>query len=241
MSARTLPRLHPLTGAPLRPLGYRKDGRAIWPILGGAEGDGDGDQGDGDGDGDQGGDDQQQDQQPDSPWNDPAKAKAEIERLRRENGSARTTAKQQAADEARTAMAQEIGKALGLIKDDEATDPAKLTEQLTASQAEIRVTKVENAVLRSAGKHGADPEALTDSRSFLAKLGSLDPAAEDFTTQVDTAIKAAVDSNPKLKTGRAPGASGADHTGGSGEAHNPAANARPGVDRIRAAYDSATA
>lgn len=37
MSTRSLPRTHPRTGAPLRPLGYRKNGRAIWPILGGSE------------------------------------------------------------------------------------------------------------------------------------------------------------------------------------------------------------
>lgn len=37
MSTSTLFRRHPRTGAPLRPLGYRKDGRAIWPILGGSE------------------------------------------------------------------------------------------------------------------------------------------------------------------------------------------------------------
>lgn len=27
--------LHPLTGAPIHPLGFRKDGRLVWPILGG--------------------------------------------------------------------------------------------------------------------------------------------------------------------------------------------------------------
>lgn len=37
MSLRSLPRLHPLTGAKLRPVGYRRDGRPIWPILGGSE------------------------------------------------------------------------------------------------------------------------------------------------------------------------------------------------------------
>lgn len=29
--------LHPLTLKPIRPVGFRKDGRAIWPILGGSE------------------------------------------------------------------------------------------------------------------------------------------------------------------------------------------------------------
>lgn len=37
MSTMPLSRLHPRTGAVLRPIGYRRDGRAIWPILGGSE------------------------------------------------------------------------------------------------------------------------------------------------------------------------------------------------------------
>lgn len=37
MSKNTLPRLHPRTKAPIVPLGYRKNGRAIWPIIGGSE------------------------------------------------------------------------------------------------------------------------------------------------------------------------------------------------------------
>jgi hypothetical protein len=37
MSTRTLPRIHPLTGRALRPVGYRKNGRAIFPVLGGSE------------------------------------------------------------------------------------------------------------------------------------------------------------------------------------------------------------
>lgn len=42
---------HPRTGKPITPLGYRKDGRPIWPIMGGSgEGEGgDGDSGDGEG------------------------------------------------------------------------------------------------------------------------------------------------------------------------------------------------
>jgi len=37
MSLNTLPRLHPRTGARFTPLGYRKNGAPIWPILGGSE------------------------------------------------------------------------------------------------------------------------------------------------------------------------------------------------------------
>lgn len=37
MSSSILLRLHPITGAPLLPVGYRKNGRPIYPILGAAE------------------------------------------------------------------------------------------------------------------------------------------------------------------------------------------------------------
>jgi hypothetical protein len=37
MSRSTLPRLHPVTGRALAPVGYRRSGRPIFPILGGSE------------------------------------------------------------------------------------------------------------------------------------------------------------------------------------------------------------
>lgn len=142
-----------------------------------------------------------------------------IRESRDEAGKARTTAKANAAAEARTALAQEIGKALGLVKDDETPDPAKLTEQLTATQAQARQAAVELAVYKAAGKHSGDPVAILDSRAFLASVTDLDPNGSDFNTAVNAAIKAAVDGNPKLKsTAPAAGASTVQHAGGSGEA-----------------------
>lgn len=141
-----------------------------------------------------------------------------IRESRDEAGKARTTAKANAAAEARTALAQEIGKALGLVKDNETPDPAKLTEQLTATQAQARQAAVELAVYKAAGKHSGDPVAILDSRAFLASVTDLDPNGSDFTSAVDAAIKAAVDGNPKLKaTAPAAGASTIQHAGGSGE------------------------
>ena len=134
-----------------------------------------------------------------NPWEDPEAAKAEIERLRKENGAARTNAKAQAADEARTELANTIGKALGLVKD-EPIDPAKLTESLTTAQADARRAQVELAVFRSASTAAGDPAALLDSSSFLASLASIDPAD---TAAVTAAITAAVAANPRL--GAAPG------------------------------------
>lgn len=136
---------------------------------------------------------------PANPWDDPKAAEAEIKRLRQENGAARTNAKAQAAEDARTELAQTIGKALGLVKD-EPIDPAELTKQLTTSQADAKQARVELAVFRSASAAGGDPAALLDSSSFLKTLDGIDP---DDATAVAEAIKKAVEANPRL--GAAPG------------------------------------
>lgn len=149
-------------------------------------------------------------------WENPETAKAEIERLRRENGAARTNAKQQAADEARADLAQTIGKALGLVKGDETADPAKLTEQLTASQVEAKQARVELAVFRNAEAVGADPLALLDSASFLAKAAALDPSDVDG---LAAAMRDAVTANPRLgaaPTSRLPQPNPAQGTSGGG-------------------------
>jgi hypothetical protein len=110
-----------------------------------------------------------------------------------------------------------IAKALGL-KEDEKTDPAKLASELTKAQDQARQTAVELAVYRSSAKHQGDPDALLDSRGFLAKLADLDPTDAKFAAKVETAIKDAVKDNPKLKAVQAAGSSSADHgAGGSGE------------------------
>lgn len=135
-----------------------------------------------------------------NPWDNPDAAKAEIERLRRENAKNRTNAKAQAAEEARKDLAQTIGKALGIVEDGAETDPAKLTESLTASQAEAKKARVELAIFRNAAAAGGDPAALLDSSSFLTSLAAIDPTDA---TAVAEAIKTAVEANPRL--GAAPG------------------------------------
>lgn len=117
----------------------------------------------------------------------------EVSKARSEAGTARTTAKQTAAEEARAEMAQTIGKALGLIKEDEKLDPAKLTEQLTGAQAQIKQTQVELAVYQAAADAGAKANALLDSRSFLAKISTLEPGD---TAGITAAINEAVAANP---------------------------------------------
>lgn len=139
-----------------------------------------------------------------------------INEARKDAGDSRIAAKN-AADAAKTELAQQIGKALGLVPDGEPADPAKLTEQLTAAQQSQRDALVELAVYRAAGPLGAKPDALLDSRSFLTSIKDVDPTDGEA---IKTAVTAAITANPLLKTQAAPapqaGASGADFTGGTG-------------------------
>lgn len=142
-----------------------------------------------------------------------ARLTKELADARADAGKARVNAKQQAADEARQALAQDIGKALGLIKDDGKADPAKLTEQLAAKAAAERDALVRLAVYDTAKDHGGNPAAINDSRTFLQKTATLDPTAPDFAAQVAAAAKEAVDANPTLKAAQVAAAGGVEFTG----------------------------
>lgn len=155
-----------------------------------------------------------------NPWDDPKAAQAEIERLRRENGAARTNAKAQAAEDAKKELAQTIGKALGLVED-EPIDPAKLTESLTTSQAEAKQARVELAVFRAAGAVNGDPAALLDSQSFLKSLADVDPSDS---AAVQAAITEAVAANPRLGAATEPRVPAPNPAQGS------SASGAPGLD-----------
>lgn len=102
-------------------------------------------------------------------------------------------ARRQAAEKAMEDFKQSIGKAFGLIED-EPVDPAKLTEQLTASQKQAKRAALELAVYRSA----PDAEVanfLLDSRTFEAKVENLDPTDAEAIT---AAVNEAVTQNPAL-------------------------------------------
>lgn len=148
-----------------------------------------------------------------------ARLQKDLKQANADAGKARTNAKKQAADEARTEIVQELGKALGLIKDDKDTppDPAALTAQIEKATAAHRETAVELAVYRGASKYGADPDALTDSRTFLKSIADLDPTDGEFAKKVNAAIKQAVADNPKLKAASQAPARNSGDFGGSTE------------------------
>lgn len=219
-----------LLTAPGAIIGYRKNGSPIRLIAGGSGEGGDGGGstgGDGGNPGDggtgtdpgQGGDGGQNPPGTD-PGNDsgqtggegdvsslPDWAQKAIRDARADAGKARTNAKAQAADQARQDLAQQIGKALGLVKDgDAAPDPAKLAEQLAGAQTEGQQARTELAVFKAAGKHGADPEKLLDSRAFADRLKDVDPTDGK---KISDLIKKAVEDNPSYRAAAPPPASGA--------------------------------
>lgn len=119
--------------------------------------------------------------------------------------------------EVELAGVKDIVTKIGAVFNPEAgptADPAALTGQVEQLTTEAAQLKAELLVHTIAGENGGNPVALLDSRSFADTLHGLDPAADDYRTQVADAIKAAVTKNANLAaTGRAPVAGGAPGAG----------------------------
>lgn len=199
MTLHTLPihetLLHPRTGLPLRAVGFRKNGAAIWPIIGG-DGTEDDANDDKSGDDDKTSDDDKTDKNDKSSgdtWETtfagktPAEIKTALENSRK--WETRSKDNKGKADQYDALVAAITGKK----PEDETPDPEVIKGQLTAAQQETRETKVEIRVLRDADKHGALGSRLVDSREFMSKVKALDPSADDFASKVDDAIKKAVE------------------------------------------------
>lgn len=148
-----------------------------------------------------------------------------IREARAEAGKERTTAKENAAKEAREALLKE----LGLVKADETPDPAKLAAEIGdkdtrigSLEGTVRSLTVELAAYKAAPKHEANAAALLDSRSFMESVAGLDPTAADFPTKLDDAIKAAVEANNQLRmVPGVPRRGGGDFPGGPGTTGRP--------------------
>ena len=146
----------------------------------------------------------------------PEWAQKKIKKLDSEDATNRVRAK--TATETLEATKAAILKAFGVGDQDDPVAAAKTaTEQREAAQSVARNLRIENAVLRSAGRAGADPLSLTDSRSFMRALEALDPEADEFAAEVDKAIAAALKANPNLRAGPAapPARSGGPVGGGA--------------------------
>jgi len=139
---------------------------------------------------------------------DPAKFQKLVENLRGdvEAEKAKRTAAEQKARDDQAAFMKKVAGAFGIETDEQKPPtPEELSAQLAeaqtrtkASDDRARQTQVELAVYKTAGKHGGDPDALLDSRSFAKAIEKLDPSDDGFGEAVAKAVKAAVDSNKKL-------------------------------------------
>jgi hypothetical protein len=136
------------------------------------------------------------------PW-----AQKLIQDTRAEAAKTRTEAKKHAAEEAaktaKAELANDIGRALGLIPDgaegeeaEKPPTPEELVKQLADQRGETQSAKMELAIYRAAGAHNADPAALLDSRGFLAAVKNLDP---NDTDSLGEAIRGAVEGNARLR------------------------------------------
>lgn len=173
-------RRHPLTGAPLAPIGIFR-GRVVWPIMGGSETATEAPPASGEAPAASAATPPPAAAPPAAPAGDvtdedaaeldaerlaakytPKQLAAYTLRLRNEAGNARV-AKNKATDDATKAAVDQLRPglvALGLLKEDAPNDPAALAEQLrtaqeakTASDVAAKTMQIENAVLR----HAADP------------------------------------------------------------------------------------
>lgn len=146
---------------------------------------------------------------------DPEQLRKMIKDLRKEAAKDRVAGKEKAADEARRAVLDEISKALGLTKNDEAPEltAEQLTAKLTESKAAERASALELAVYKAAGDL-ADPARLLDSQSFHTALKDVDLTDAEA---VKNAITTFTKDHPHFaKTQAVNGASAIDKPAGSG-------------------------
>lgn len=214
--------VNPLDGhlvIPGKVLGYWRDGRPIYHFAGGSgEGDDTGrtddDPSEGTTDDDKGNDTSGKGPKFDGDF-DPERAQRALAAAREDAKKAKADAK---AERERVAA---ILKAAGITPDGKA-DPEEQVKALTtrAEQAEARAHALatRNAIRDAADTHKANAGELLDSASFLKQLAELDPAADEFDTQVSDLVKKAVKDHPSkygAKQAQGAGRQGADHTGGS--------------------------
>jgi hypothetical protein len=149
-------------------------------------------------------------------------AQKALKKARSDAGNARTSAKQQAAEEARTQLMAEISKTLGLNTDGEPTvdDLTAQVEELRSEKAELEAAQTEStyrdAVRTSAGALNADADALLDSAGFRdAVQGELDDefTDDDLSKAVAKVTKEFAKKSRFAKT-TAPARSGGEIPGG---------------------------
>ena len=101
--------------------------------------------------------------------------------LRAENAKSRTTAKEQAAEQARTDLIEKLAASLGLSttpSEEEVSPEEKVSQfatEVEQERARAKTAALELAVYRAATNAGVNADMLLDSRSFADAITDLDP------------------------------------------------------------------
>ena len=137
----------------------------------------------------------------------------QIADLRKEAGKYRTRAKD--AEAAKTTavddLTQKLGKALGLIGDEQQTPDdliAAANKQAAEAQQQLAAYRRDAAIRDAANGKVSDTAILTALLNQDQAFTALDPTDADYATQVAAAVTAMVDAHPTLKAQAA--ASGVD-------------------------------
>lgn len=176
---------------------------------------------------------------PERAWKRIQAQKSDLEAERSKRDKAVKDAEAAAEKRAKEAAYREFGKQLGLVEDDKTPTVDSLTatlqerdSTLSQAQAALSAERAENAVLRFAGKHNADSDALLDSRDFTEKLAGIDPTTDTYASEVETLIKSTVESNSRYrKVQVAPRSSNGDPAPSGGD-NTP----KDDIESLRAAY-----
>jgi len=163
------------------------------------------------------GDDGDEPKQPSREEKELARARKEAatyrEQLRDEQAAAAAFKESQATQMAEAESLKEVLAKLNAVLNPDANqppDPAQLAEQLTAAQAETALIaaqkdeQIKQLTIRASlpavlSKASADP-ALTEAvLTASGALGKLDPASPTFAADLESAVAAAMEANPRLK------------------------------------------
>lgn len=156
---------------------------------------------------------------------DPAKElqrlQAENLRLRKEAGDQRINAKNAAREDGMRQAAIALAKAAGIeLPSDDAEPPTveKVSQQLSQVQAERNAAALRAATIEAAWQAGVDPTKLGYLSYALSQnpaYTGLDPAAPDFSANLQAAIDAQVSMDTTLKLTGSAVASGVERLGGA--------------------------
>lgn len=154
------------------------------------------------------------------PWNDPAAAKAEIEKLRKENGDARVNAKAAAKTEGQTELAKALAPLLGIeLPGEQAATPEQLTQQVTTVTTERDTARFDAAVAQAAWAAGIDPSKADYLAFKLSKnpdIAGADPTSAEFAGKLKASIDGLMAEDATLKRSGTVQASGVEAPAGSG-------------------------